>query len=769
MPKLTISVRDLLTLRFGPRDISRAYVHPLRLQQGIQGHSAVTATRPAEYKREVSVFYDWQSENWQLTVRGRIDGYQDTGDYILVEEIKTTWLPPERLDPQHNQFYLAQLGVYAWIVQDQSPGRTIRARLTWWHLEQEEERSIDLTAEQIANSGKLLAELVRDYINQEQRQQQWLAGRNASLRTLAFPFASYRPGQQELVATTQLALEQDQDLMVEAATGIGKTAAILYPALQWLATAPPEAKLFFLTAKTSGRAIVEETLHRLPGLKLRAVFIEAKERSCRHPEGDCDTCELGRDFYPRATKLLPGLLNRQILSVDLIREQADTAKLCPFELGLEAASLADLVVADYNYVFDPLVQLKRFFGPGQNVPAALLVDEAHNLVSRGREMFSATLAKKQILDLQRALKTENPQLADQFGDLNKSFIQWNKELKAQGGGMLLLDKLPWGMRAKLERMSETIALMESESVELADFSKRLLRFNRICQHLSPEHAVYVSRQGGDTLLQIFCLNPGPLLKQQRGQNRAIFFSATLNPGPYYRELLGCREQYLDVNLPSPFPRENRLYAHIPGIQTRFVVRDRYYPAVARNIARVVSFNPGNYIAYFPSYTYLQAVAAYLPEYLPSGFKLHCQQAGMDIAARQELLAALTGAGANLGMAVMGGLFGEGVDMPGEQLIGTIIVGPGLPMVSAQQQLIRDYFDQSEEGSGFLYAYLIPGLLRVIQSAGRVLRTPEDRGIVVLMDDRFRSEGYRQLLPESWLAEGLFASAWPSRIEEFWSR
>jgi len=742
-------------------------MHPAIMQQGIQGHKDATQNRPTEYQREVSVESAWIEDSWRLRVRGRIDGLLDTGDYILVEEIKTTWMDdPERLLPEHNQFYLAQLILYAYFIASDNPDRDVRARLTWWHLGNQREVHMDLDDEQIASGRNLFIQAAREYIRRVKLHHEWLQQRNSSLVDIKFPFSGYRPGQQELMSTTALALEQKQDMMVEAATGIGKTVAVLLPALGWLVDAPPDAKVFFLTAKTSGRDIVLDTLQRLPSLDLRTVFLEAKERSCTHPNGDCDSCELGQDFYPRVHRIMPRILEQKLLTSDLLNQYAQDEGLCSFELSLEAATQADLVVADYNYAFDPMVQLQRFFGRGNQVPAVLLVDEAHNLVARGRDMFSADLGKKQILEVQRELKAVHPSLSNQLKELNNTFIQWGKEIKAQGGGQLLLDKLPRGFPAKLSSLAEEIAATDYQSSTLKEFSLRLISFNKILQRLGPEHAIYLVRRMGDTLLNLFCLNPGPLLQKQRKRCTVVFFSATLSPGPYYRELLGCREEYLDVSLPSPFPQENRLFVHIPGIKTTYAARGGYYLPVARYIARVIEQSPGNYIAYFPSYAYLQEVAALLQYELPGNYQLHTQQAGMNMEERKDLLQRLTGSGSNIGMAVMGGLFGEGVDMPGDKLVGTVIVGPGLPMVSPSQELIRTYFDQRDY-SGFMYAYLIPGMLRVIQSAGRVFRTSEDKGVVVLLDDRFRQDGYRQLLPQYWQDEGLFSGNWLHRIREFW--
>lgn len=768
VPEIYAGVRELVSVFFGPRDLSRKMLHPALLQQGIQGHKEVALNRPQAYQTEVPVESAWLEGSWRLRVRGRIDGLLDTGDYLLVEEIKTTWLEdPQELLPEHNQFYTAQLILYALFTAEANPDREVRARLTWWHLGHQEETSIDLGDGQIASGRQMFIDLSREYIRREQQRFQWLEQRNLSLASLKFPFSGYRPGQQELISTVAVALEQKQDLMVEAATGIGKTAAILLPALTWLAAAPDDAKVFFLTAKTSGRDIVRETLERMPELDVRTVFLEAKERSCSHPDSDCDNCELGRDFYPRAYRVMPRILERKLLTAPLIHEIAADEGLCPFELSLEIANFADLIVGDYNYAFDPMVQLQRFFGRGNQIPAALLIDEAHNLVARGREMFSADLGKKQILELSRELKTVSSSLGGQAKELNSIFIQWNKELKSQGGGVLLLDKLPRGLPAALNRLAEGIAALEYSSPLLEEFSFRLISFTKVLQFLGPEHTIYISRQEGDTVLNLFCQNPGPNLNRQRKRCLSVFFSATLSPGSYYRELLGCRPDYLDVSLPSPFPSENRLFVHIPGIKTTYTAREAYYPAVARYIARIIEQRQGNYIAYFPSYAYLREVAALLYSQLPGDYRLHIQESGMAMDDREELLRKMTGPGANLGLAVMGGLFGEGVDMPGDRLIGTIIVGPGLPMVSPRQELIRRYFDQRDD-CGFLYAYLIPGMLRVVQSAGRVFRTPEDRGIVVLMDERFCQDGYRQLVPGFWQEEGLFAGNWLQKIREFWN-
>lgn len=767
MPELSVGVRDLLALKYGPRHLSRSSIHPVMLQQGIQGHKSVAENRPPEYLREVPVESSWQEDDWRLRVRGRIDGLLTREDYILVEEIKTTSVDPQMLPVEHQEFYLAQLILYTYFVALDNPHRQIVGRLCWLHLDTNVESFVDLSPEQLAWGEELFRQLATEYIRREKSRREAQTRRNQSLAQITFPYPDYRPGQEELIGAAAGALAQDKDLLAQAATGIGKTSALLLPAITWLRSAPPQAKVFFLTAKTTGRDIALETLTRWQELELVSVCLEAKERWCNQPAGDCDNCPLAKDFYPKAAKIMANLLASRLVTPPLIQQWAEAEGICPFELGLEASTQADLVIADYNYVFDPMVQLQRFFGR-KRIPAVLLIDEAHNLVPRGREMFSADLNKREILQLSRELKLAEPLLATKLRQLNSIFGQWTKELKAEGAKRLLIDQLPPSLISDLNHLGEKLALTAYTSPNLVDFSRRLARFNRILPLLGPNHAVYMESQGGNTTLNLYCINPGPLLQKQRGKATAIFFSATLSPTSYYRQLLGCREDPLHLELASPFPRENRLYVHVPGIMTTYTARTRYYKIIADNISTVIRFQLGNYIAYFPSYSFLEEVGSFLQSQLPPDYLFHSQRPGMSIASRQKLLQNFGASGANICLAVMGGLFGEGIDLPGEKLIGTIIVGPGLPTVSPQQELIRDYF-QRQEGEGFLYAYLIPGMQRVIQSAGRVFRSPEDRGVVVLLDDRFRQNGYRQLLPAEWEAEGLFANDWQSRISDFWQK
>lgn len=767
MPELSVGVRDLLALKYGPRNLSRSFIHPAILQQGIQGHKSVAENRPPEYQREVPVESSWREGDWRLRVRGRIDGLLDREDYILVEEIKTTAVDPQKLPPEHREFYLAQLTLYVYFVAQDNPDRQVTGRLCWLHLGPNKESFVDLSPRQLSAGEELFRELAKEFIRREKSRRKTINSRNRSLARIAFPYPDYRPGQEELMGAAAGALALGKDLLAEAATGIGKTAALLLPAITWLRSAPPQAKLFFLTAKTTGRDIVLDTLSQWRELELVTVCLEAKERWCSRPDGDCDNCPLAVDFYRKAAKIMAKLLSSRLITPPLIQQWAEAEGICPFELGLEASTQADLVIADYNYVFDPMVQLQRFFGR-RKIPAALLIDEAHNLVARGREMFSADLNKREILRLSRELKLAEPELAAELQRLNSVFGQWAKELKAQGAKRLLLDELPSAFISQLSNLGEGLALATVDEPDFVDFARRLARFNRVLTLLGSNHAIYLESEGGNTILHLFCINPGPLLQKQRGKATAVFFSATLSPAAYYRELLGCRENHLHLELPSPFPKENRLFVHIPGIRTTYTARTRYYKTIADNIAQIIELQPGNYIAYFPSYSFLAEVAAYFQAQLPAGYHFHSQRSGMSMESRRELLQAFAGTEANVCLAVMGGLFGEGIDLPGEKLIGTIIVGPGLPTVSPRQELIRNYFER-EGGEGFLYAYLVPGMLRVIQSAGRVFRSPEDRGVVVLMDDRFRQDGYRQLLPPHWEGEGLFAAGWRKRIGEFWQK
>lgn len=802
---LQIGVKELLDIAYHPaaraRDLAAYLPGAGRAREGIAGHRLIRDRRPAAYQTEIAVQGEYRFRDLLLQVHGRIDGYWETEAGGCLEEIKTIYLPVSRLAPGQFPVHEAQLKLYLYFWMLRDPGRPARGILTYLNLDDLTERSFPLEIP-LEDGRRFFEDLAGGYLEAYLDRKNWITLRNGSLRNWEFPFTETRPGQGELMEMVTLAITQERELLAEAATGIGKTIAVLYPALQQLAVNPDIARIFFLTAKTEGKEILRKTLElsRLSaGLRLRTVFIEAKGRVCFTSETNChpEICPYAAGYYDRLDQALPALLLRELITPDLVLESARRHQLCPYELSLDLALEADLIVCDYNYLFDPGVYLHRFFMEPKKRDSLFLIDEAHNLVGRGREMYSARVGQRDFEAFATALAGFDANIDYSCSDLRKFWNLWREELdcdrenaefsgppaEASGQGrsaLKLLGRLPEMLQPAVERLLEAIFQAMRHRPILSDprvhqFYLILLDLNRILPLVNRDYAIYLKEESQNITLHLFCLNPGPLLRKKLILGRAaVFFSATLAPLPYFQKLLGAADDALAISLPSPFPLENRLYLHVPGIDTRYRNRNRTLEVLARSAADLALAHPGNYLIFFPSYAYLREVQPLLRSLLPRA-QFHIQSPTMNTRQKRDFIRPFSQAGDNeaapathIGLAVLGGLFGEGIDLPGEQLIGVFIAGPGLPVVNEEQELIRAYFDE-REGNGFLYAYLIPGLIRVIQSAGRVFRTPEDKGVVMLVDDRFLRDEYQELLPPDWVQPRRTFSTpdYRETLAEFW--
>jgi len=782
LPVIEIGVHDFLALTLKLGGLGAGTASRAQLSAGIAAHGELALRRPEGYQREAGISCAFEWGDYRLVVRGRIDGLLDDDAGLLVEEVKTTYRPLEKIRPDEHPYHLAQLQLYHHFICVRRPGVRVRPVLTYVCVPTGAERAFpqSWTPEE---SRRFFEELALALLRAEEDTRRWRKLRDDSLQALRFPFPELREGQAELMAAVATAINGRQDLLVEAATGIGKTLGALFPTILGLVEDCGYARIFYLTAKGSGAEVVRDALGllRAQGLKLRALYLTAKERICPYPAGnrpDCDAmdCPCAVDFFPRAAKLLPELLQAEEWTPEFIAEAAKRAELCPFELSLELSLHADLIVGDYNYVFDPNVYLRRFFWPGRPADSLFIVDEAHNLVTRAREMYSATLEEaelKVILDL-----LPDPTLHACAKPLQARCASWRDDLSFEGAKAMRLPELPVDFQAELDGfltpLGELLAVLPRGATRSSVRERyfELAHCSRIAAGLSAADAVYVSgAQAGRLRARLFCPHPGQQLRRRlNNSTTSIFLSATLSPLDYYRELLGAREGAEQLSLPSPFSPENRLYLHVPGVSTRYSKREETKPTVAKVVLDTARAHHGNYLAFFPSYAYLSTVWAEIMADAPRDLYVHAQKPNMrrdeQVAFLQEVCS-LDG-NAHLGLAVMGGLFGEAVDLPGERLVGVIIVGPGLPSINPEQELIREYFDE-RDGEGFYQAYIVPGIIRVVQAAGRVFRTPEDRGVVVLMDDRFLEEQYRGLLPEDWCADDAEFSteAYKKRLQQFW--
>lgn len=780
-PEHTISVRDLVefVLRQGNLGGEREFVGSDRALAGIRGHQKIQRSRPTGYLTELPIEYKVETEEFTLRIRGRIDGLLITSQQVLLEEIKTvqgTW------DHKADQLHWAQLKFYAFMHAHENALKELVLQLDYLELPAGKVTEFRQNIS-IAELAEFFAATVAVYVEWLRERHHWCLARDTSTAALAFPFPAYRPGQRELAVAAYRVLANGGRLFLAAPTGIGKTISVLFPAVKALGEGKLE-RIFYLTARTVGRAIAEKALVdlRRAGLKLRAVTLTAKEKVCVREGHACDplTCPLALGFYDRVKPAIREALEREEITRAILEEVGQKHQVCPFELSLDVSVWADAVICDYNYVFDPQVYLRRHFAEDGGA-YGFLVDEAHNLVDRARDMFSAELDGQEILEVKRAIKASAPRCAKALTQLhsamrNLGYATGSHEdsfeasdiavelnlfpvkpavVRSEDNGVSTSPEFPDSL---IEPLETTLDEAESWLVknQPANFRGSLLAlyfrmhsFRRTAD-LYDERFVTIIESGPAMKVRQFCLDPSLLLRKALARGKsAVFFSATLTPMDYYRTLLGGTPEDLALQLASPFPSENLAVLIQDRIQTHFKGRAESLEDVVEAIGALVQGRRGNYLVYFPSYQYLNDTLQTFELRHPS-VPVLVQRPGMTEPERDAFLNAFSVEHGEtlVGFAVLGGIFGEGIDLVGERLIGAVIVGVGLPQLCVERNLIRDYF-QKQNAAGFEYAYTFPGMNRVLQAIGRVIRSETDHGAVLLIDARFNETRYRRLFPAWW--------------------
>ncbi len=801
-PVHTVQVRELVefVLRRGDLGGERQFVGSDRAMAGIRGHQKIQRSRPAGYQTEIPVEHAVDAGEFILRIRGRIDGLLVSSEEVLLEEIKTVQGNWDRTaDPLH----WAQARIYGFIHAREHGLKGIALRLTYVELETGKVTEFCQTFT-FAELSEFFTTTTAIYTDWLRGHHQWCRVRDESIRALAFPFPVYRPRQRELAVAAYRVLANGGRLFLAAPTGIGKTISVLFPAIKALGEGKLE-NVFYLTARTVGRAIAERALAdlRQGGLKLRSVTLTAKEKVCVRAGQPCDplTCPLALGYYDRIKPAIREALGREEITRPVLETMAQQHQVCPFELALDVSLWADVIICDYNYVFDPQVYLRRFFAeePGE---FGFLVDEAHNLVDRAREMFSADLEGREIQTVKRAIKQAVPRCARALTKLHSAMRQLgdtsaspDEPLEASDPSVelnLFPAQAPVVRDARSgvstsRELPETLlpvldaALAEAETwlaqnqpasfrEDLLALYFRLRSFRRTAE-LYDDRFVTLIEKSPTVRARLFCLDPSHLLREALARGKAaVFFSATLTPMDYYRTLLGGTTNDPVLQLASPFPSENLAVLIHDRIQTHFKGRAESLGEVVATIGTLVQGRRGNYLVYFPSYQYLNAV---LQEFqvCHSSVSVLVQRPGMSELERDAFLAAFSVEHGEtlVGFAVLGGVFGEGIDLVGERLIGAVIVGVGLPQLCVERDLIRDYF-QRQNTAGFDYAYTFPGMNRVLQAVGRVIRSETDHGVVLLIDARFDEPRYRRLFPAWWkFARVRHASALSQALADFWKR
>lgn len=743
--RLRVSVRGLVehSLRSGDVDLEAYGLTPPL--EAIRAHQKLQSSRPEGYRKEVPVSRSFSRDELVLEVHGRIDGVLERDGRTVVEEIKTTRGDLDEVLRREKPTHWGQLQVYAFLYAVEKDLEAVDARLTYYHLDTGKTAEVERRFP-LAELRDLVEALVHRYLAWMARVAASVSRRDESIASASFPFPSYRPGQREMAVAVYRTLREGGTLLLQAPTGIGKTAAALFPALKALAKERTK-RIFYLTARGTGRALAESSLDdmRRQGVLVRSVTLTAKEKICFNPERACngDECDFARGFYDRIEAARDEAMEACALGREAIESLARKHRVCPFELSLELAPLSDVVICDYNYVFDPRAFLRRILDE-EAKDTTFLVDEAHNLLDRAREMFSAEISKAPF-----ALATRSEAAREVVSALENGSLE--------------------SLVSALSAFQEETLSSAGIEPHIRDLYFDALWFTKVAERLDDTYAVVREAVDFDIRFKLFCRDPAPRLRERfASAGASVLFSATLAPLDYFRRTLGLDDTSSTLSLPSPFPTGNLRVIVAPSVATTYRKRAETEEALVNLLAGFVRARAGNYLFYFPSYAYLEATHRRFRVECPE-VEAPIQTREMSEAERAFFLARFeTRKGTLAGFAVMGGVFGEAIDLPGEKLEGAAIVGVGLPAISPERDRIREHFD-GEQASGFDYAYVYPGMNRVLQAVGRVIRSETDRGAVLLVDERFGERRYRSLFPAGWkpsMVRG--AEELRNELESFWS-
>ena len=756
-PVTRISVRNLVEfiLRSGDLDSRKGTMDKEAMLKGSRLHRKIQKQMGSDYKAEVSLKFENCYEDLDILLEGRADGIFSEGDMVWIDEIKGIYGKVEQL-LQPVPVHSAQAKCYGYIYAVQQGIEKIGIQMTYANLDTEEIKRF----REVYSLEELKAwyeKLLEEYHKWLSFRLKWKKIRNESLKELEFPFV-YREGQRKMVSGIYHSISAGKQIFIQAPTGVGKTMSSIFPAVRAVGEGKGDT-IFYLTAKTITRTVAQEAFGILEekGMKFKVVTITAKEKLCFMEETKCDPahCPYARGHFDRVNDAVYQLWTQDIsYNRERILEQAKKWQVCPFEMCLDLAVWVDGVICDYNYVFDPNVHLKRFFGEGAGGDYIFLIDEAHNLAERGREMYSASICREDVVKVRGKMKEKAPKLYRGLGRLKHLLEELQEECTTYnilpGTGSVTMQAL------KIQGEFDTY-LEEHKDVELEDevrqFYFDIRNFLNISELIDENYVIYVENgEDGRFRLKLFCVNPavnlGEYLKKGRS---AVFFSATLLPMSYYRRLLSCRQDDYGIYVESPFSREKRCILSARDVSTLYTRRSyEEYRKIAEYIARAVLQKKGNYMVFFPSYKMLEEVYdIYEREFSVNWIRSICQTSAMKEREREEFLQEFEQEDDSLvAFCIMGGIFSEGIDLLGEKLIGAILVGTGLPQIGNEREILRNFY--AEEGeNGFDYAYRYPGMNKVLQAAGRVIRTKEDTGMILLLDERFWQREYSSLFPVEW--------------------
>lgn len=780
--KLHISVRNLVEfiLREGDIDNRSGKLQSAdAMMEGTRIHRKIQKSMGEEYHAEVPLVHIVDTNLYELRVEGRADGIFteiiDEREVTFIDEIKGMYKKVLLME-EPIFVHKAQAMCYAYIVAYDNCLSEVGVQMTYCNIETEEIKYFrDIFS--FEELQEWFERLMDEYGKWARFQCEWRKIRQKSIKSLIFPY-DYRSGQKKLVEDVYRTILRRKNLFIQAPTGVGKTISTIFPAVKAVGEGLAD-RIFYLTAKTITASVARDTFELLGeyGYRAKVIQITAKEKLCLCEEMECNpiNCPYAKGHYDRVNDAVYEILTTEnFFSRDAIIAQAQKHIVCPFELCLDIATWADDIVCDYNYLFDPNVYLKRFFQEGIKGDYIFLVDEAHNLVERSREMYSAQLIKEDFLLCKKIIKPYSKKIEKILDKCNKLLLEYKRECESyvvyENVGNLIFSLMR--LASELDDFLQKPMEFQGRK-DLLDFYFSVRNFLSIYDLVDDHYVIYTKLlDDGRFMLKLFCVDPSENVQNCLDKaNATIFFSATLLPVNYYKSLLSTKTDNYAIYAHSIFDSEKRLLLFGNDVSTKYTRRnDAEFMKMAEYIYKTVKCRKGNYMVFFPSYKLMNQVHEIYLE-MDSDSEIIVQTSGMSEEEREEFLEEFSIKRDNslIAFCVMGGIFGEGIDLKNEQLIGVIVVGTGLPQISDEREILKNYYDKLN-GNGFDYAFRYPGINKVLQAAGRVIRTVEDNGVIVLLDERFLQSDYGPLYPREWddrIICGI--GEVENYIKEFWNK
>lgn len=750
MDKIKLSVRELVEFVYKSGDISARNLSLDRAMEGIRAHKILQSQMGDGYRKEFYLKSEFIFKDIMFFIEGRADGILTQDDEVTIDEIKSTYTDLGLIDEEYRTANMAQAKCYAYMYGLMYDLSKLSVQVRYYNLDTKETKTIK-QAFGLEELKTFFYGLLETYLDWAETIISLGKERDRTIEEAAFPFKDYRKGQREFSVAVYRTIEAGKKLFAQAPTGVGKTVSVLFPAIKSLHG--KNSKIFYLTAKSTTKTIAFNTVKIMheKGLRLRTAVITAKDKICFMEERKCEPeyCPYAKGYYDKLNiPLSETLKNDCLYDREFIEDLAKKHELCPFELSLDLAYMSDIVICDYNYYFDPRVGLQREYTFNKDKDI-VLIDEAHNLEDRARDMYSPEIIKEVFYEVYKRMKTEKS-LRKELYNINRKFIDIRKGIdKAQ-----ILQGPPEELINALRKFTVKAEKYFNENKgekvpeELTDIYFQSVFFIKISEIADDNFCYYADKTNNITRVKLFLIDPSQILKEiQKKARSSIFFSATLTPLKYFRYMLGGDEDDHILRISSPFRRENLNLMISSDISMKYTLRDSNIEKACEYINTLITERKGNYLVFFPSYHFMNKVySTYETLYDTSSITLQCR--GIEEDDQKEITDRFENERNVVVFTVVGGVFSEGIDLPLDKLIGAVIIGTGIPQISFERNIIKAFFDDKMK-AGYDFAYKYPGFNKVLQSAGRVIRTEEDKGTVLLIDSRFCQHTYLKLFPDHW--------------------